>query len=106
MRLGCNEQLGKWRRLGIPRAVGKKTAASFNHRRSSSRKKATVPHCAVSFTWSKSPMVSRKQANVLHQLSVPVHKTPQSLLLASSGVLKRYDKESIFTKLKKLILKK
>ena len=51
-------------------------------------------------------MVSRKQANVLHQLSVPVHKTPQSLLLASSGVLKRYDKESIFTKLKKRILKK
>lgn len=49
-------------------------------------------------------MVRREQAQGIHQSSV--RKTPQSLLLASSGVLRRYEKESILTRLKKRILKK
>jgi hypothetical protein len=50
-------------------------------------------------------MVCREEANVTGQSSMQVCPSSRSLLLVSSGVLKRYEKESPIAKLRRRILK-
>lgn len=58
-------------------------------------------------TWSNALMVPRKAKTVINQSSAQVRQTPRSLLLVSSGVVRKceHEKESIMGKLKKRIVR-
>lgn len=51
-------------------------------------------------------VVRRKKSNGIDRPVVPARVTWRSSLLVLSGVLKRYERESLMAKLKKRILKK
>ena len=51
-------------------------------------------------------VVRRKKSNVIDHPFVPARVRWRSSLLVLSGVLKRYERESLMAKLKKRILKK
>jgi hypothetical protein len=51
-------------------------------------------------------MVRQDEANVINRPSVSIHPTRRSRLLVLSGVLKKYERESLIAKLKRRILKR
>lgn len=55
---------------------------------------------------SRMTVVRRKKTNGIDRPVVPARVTWRSSLLMLSGVLKRYERESLMAKLKKRILKK
>lgn len=105
MRPGCNEWLRRYAR-GI-RACGVKEDCSFirpllmefTHQ-------INAPMRYGHFIWSDALMVRQKEANVINRSSVSARLTRRSRLLVLSGVLKKYERESLLTKLKRRILKK
>lgn len=50
-------------------------------------------------------MAARNQARVVNQLYVPVQITACSLLLVSSGIVRKFEKESMMAKLRKRMVK-
>jgi hypothetical protein len=50
-------------------------------------------------------MAARNQARVVNQLYVPVQITACSLLLVSSGIVRKCEKESMMAKLRKRMVK-
>jgi hypothetical protein len=51
-------------------------------------------------------MVSQQEENVIKRASVSMHPTRRSRLLVLSGVLKKYERESLIAKLKRRIFNK